>query len=535
MRSDLAYICKEAYHRFGGLNEAKQKELLASFASVIQNTIIDPPSDNFLFTTLFAITASSNSFNELRYMWNNVAVWRHQQAMFSNFAMGFLCLNGEQLWLDTVCQIYGWIESDLLADLLFALLTPKNITSRTELLLSSECLNILEKVKPPSKRSKKRLYGPDAINNAQIAFVLLCLTKTSDRSHLLLFHAILFAFDESDPFIHSLAEEYLGIDANVFFDEYLTKLKHRIEEDSNLEAQVVKYSFEYGCRCNLKSACTVAWKLFSEFASGVCTEFQILPGVLDLLRNMGKSLRSLEKGQIVLDACLEAVFQIVAASEEHDSLLKDLITVLLNSPMESLYLRGYSLLLLSRLEVDEIDPMLLLRGLFVLEEVESKCKAVQFYYWMKQLLLMSETEHLKSREDIDSTLITLYNRTSLRSQFWPKLVQLASSLEETGSFKKSYLVNFVEAWCLKGKCSVALVNLCQAAATYLPKDTLLSLIDRLVDCEAPNDLIDSCAKQLIDEFGSRQEESLALETSNLFLISLTDFDIFQEALTSVLQ
>lgn len=527
---ELVYLVKEAHLRFPTLNESKQSQLLKALANVIEHSIIDSPCDDSIFTILIAITASYIQIHaaELKDLWKAVALWRHQQAMLLNYLFGFLCSFGEQVWLDTITLILGWIESDLLCNLLFTNLTPKNVTNRTELSLTNESYGIIEKL---SKKFKRRLYEPAAISDAQSAFTLLLKSKIADRNFVIHFHAIMFAFDEStDPFVRSLALEYLEIDPEITFENYLRSLVNRIEGNDDFEKQLVKYSFDYGCRCTLKSTSTLAWRLFSEFAAGICTLGQIFPSVLDLLRNIGRSMRSLEKGQSVLEACLDAVCKIVCQeglNSEDVQNLKTLITTMLNAPIEELYLKGYLLLQISNLK-EEIDPILLLRGIFLIDQVEIGNKRVQFYYWLKQLLLMTEQEHLKPSEAIEQpNLITLYNRTSLRSQFWPKLVQHA-----VDTFGKSSLVDFIEAWIQKGECKSNFVCICQAASSVLPKDTLLSLIDRIVDLK--EDSVEECTKRLIDEFDSRvEDEEQADTTTNPFLILSVDFDIFKETLTMI--
>lgn len=525
---ELHFLVKEVYARISMLSEPKQRDLICSLTDFIEWTIIDSPCDPLIFTTLFALTAlyTQTHTNELKRLWKAVALWKHHLGMLLKHIFAFLCTHSESFWLETSCQILSWIESPMVTNMLFLCLFPKNITSRTELQLNNESLAIIEKTKTSAKKSKKKLYEPLSVDDAQLAFVLLLKNNQCDRNNLLLFHSIIFAFDESmDPFIHSLALEYLQTEAESTFDKYLQKLVERTAQDNILEAHLVKYSFDYGCRCTLKSMSILAWKLFSELACGVCTEDQILPSVFELIRNVGKSMRSLEKGQPVLEACLDSIILIAASSESHEPLLKSLIIILLNSPLEALYLKGFSLLLTSNLQ-SEIEYKLLLRGLFITDYIESENKIVRFYFWLRNLLLLNKQDNLKPIEDTEPTLITLYNRTSLRSQFWPRLVAFAVTVSG-----KSLLIDFIEAWVQLRECTLNFVHFCQVAASTLPKDTLLSVIDRLADLDA-DELVDECIKKLIDEFDSREEDENRQQTTNPFLISQTDFDIFQDSVRS---
>ena len=527
---ELLYAVSEAYNRLPAISEAKQTDLLRALASIIERNIIEPTNKDYLFTLLIGITAlhSRVHLEELCHIWQAVGRWRHHQAMLLKFCFGFLCSHAEQLWIDAICQIFEWLESDLISSLLYASLTPANMTSRSELSLTSECQAIIEKVKTAVRKNRKRLYEPESICNAHISYLLLIKTGASkDRENSLLFTSVLLAFDDSaEDYIRSMALEFLQITYEMSFENFTEILKDRVEDDNTLEAHLAKYSFEYGCKCTLKTASTLAWYLFAEFAPGVCNEAQVLSGVLDLLCNIGRSMRSLEKGRSVLEACLEAVYQVALANTVHDAQMSRLVVALLNAPIEDLYLKGQVLYGLT--DKSDIDTRLLLRGLFLDTNPPPAldCKQVVFFFWLKQLLRLTDQERLSPGPDVDASLITLYNRTSLRSQFWPKLILLA-----VGSFGEPMLVSFIEAWVQQGECTPNFVHLCQNTVSFLPKDTLLAVIDRLADAELG--IVDDCIKRMINAFDALPEHTEPhLEgTSNPFLICPTDFDLFQESLT----
>ena len=518
----MLLLIKETYERLSLVNDDNKALLIKTLCKIFDQYVMNP-FNKFdilqVLARLFIITIQYGKRLDLAPAWKSFSKWRHHQCIVTNFFISLLESFGDPIYLASIQNILKWINNALIKENLLAKLSPRFITERNPLdpkiiQLFNEALKAFA--------SKRRLYDPQSIFDAHAAFILLnpTLSKIGDW----FYYNLIFAFDPtSDEYLRKLARERIDADTDASLEHYLDTL-----EDSKVDLLISK-SFECGCNCDLKSTSILSWRIFGHLAPAVCSSSEtfskIMPAFLSYFKELAKSINSIEKSISVILASLDSVIGLLLASsstERYRDFLVHFCNTLCLAPREELFMKGY--ILASKLNLSsDLNQDYLARGLFC---VPDGSNVLPKYILLRDLFQFGKNNfQFDFLTSLDPSLVPLWKRPSLRSQFWTKLIP---------TFYKDTIDSFIRGFLSKGNSlTLTFLNCSLHAIPFLKKSTLLSIIDKLADhseeeSDVNKDECENFIKKFITELDTMQDYEACSEIC--FEISLFDFDTFTESL-----
>jgi hypothetical protein len=516
----MLLLIKEVYERLPFVNDENKALLIKTLCKIFEQHVLNPFNkfDNHqVLARLFIITIQYGKRLDLAPTWKSFSKWRHHQYIITNFFISLLESFGDSIYLATIQNILKWINNALIKEILLSKHSPRHITDRNPfdnkiIQLFNEALKTFA--------AKKRLYDPQSIFDAHAAFILLSpsLSKMGDW----FYYSLIFAFDPtSDEYLCKLAHERIDANTDTSLEYYLDSL-----EDSTVDLLISK-SFECGCNCDLKSTSILSWRIFGHLAPSICssneTFSKIMPAFLSYFKELVKGINSIEKSISVILASLDSIIELLLASatEKYKDFLIHFCNMLCLAPKEELFIKGHNLA--SKLNISSnLNQDYLARGLFCIPDGSN---VLPKYNLLKDLFLSKNNFQIDFLTSLDPSLVPLWKRPSLRSQFWIKLIP---------TFYKDTIDSFIRGFLAKGNpLTLTFLNCSLHAIPYLKKSTLLSIIDKLAshseeESDVNKDECENFLKKFIPELETMQDYEACSELC--FEISPFDFDTFTESL-----
>lgn len=513
----LLDLIKEVHVRLSQVDDNNQVNLLLTMKDTIEKSILDPfklEENNEILAYMLIITIEQlpNKKQELlKNLWKSLMQWRHHQGILVNFTFELLESFGEAFWINTIRMVFGWIDRDLINQLIYKRLSPLHITKRKPI-TNTKVSSLLASVKKQQKNKNelKKIYDPNCMNDCHIAFFVLASECEEGIEKELIFYSLIFKFDECvEEVVQSTATKLIDNSANLDKNNTIQDLNECLNKFEQIDSFILEKSFACACSCLLKSASIISWKIFSKLAPLYINDLvsfkqKVLSIYISFFQELNKSQNSIEKNLAIILASLDAISNLICQlpNANTDLLIIELCNFLLMAPKKEIFMRGFNLI--KQLKPCDINNEFVLRGLFLIDEYDSD--ELKKFLLFKNILLGRDIDYLRI---LDPTLISIWKRPSLRiNQFWPKF--LAHYKQHLDLLFSSLDISIITDFSNYLQC-------CQTAIEggYLQKTTLLSIIDNLALIE-DDLLIDDYMKKFIPKTenimnSSDKENSLVFE------------------------